>query len=332
MTHVSGVSVVLPVFYRRVSYEETQLLTMALDSIISQRFTCPMEIVLVDDGSPDPVEALSDQLGSLAENIRWLRLPKNVGIVGALNAGIRSARFPLIARMDADDIWREGKIEAQIAQFEADPDLTICGTGMTRITTSGAELDTHIRPASWSGILRFFVEGGCPFPHGSVIARRDVYMRLGGYSHSAEFRHCEDYALWLIWLRFFKPAMIEKALYLYRVSNSSVSGVYAKQQSAGSQIIRRRMEALDFADTLPATMEALAKALNSQVYVAGLLCYTFWKYGGSIAVPEAALEPLARALPDKMIARCAEARSWRKVLGMPEVGGEKLIPCVGLDF
>lgn len=332
MTAMSGISVVLPVFFRRVSYAQTELLRRALESIIDQRYPCPMEIVLVDDGSPDPVESIAGQLGSLANSIRWVRLKRNLGIVGALNAGIRAARYPLIARMDADDVWRSGKIEAQLAQFDADPELTISGTGMTRIGPSGAELDTHIRPGDWSGILRFFVDHGCPFPHGSILAHRDIYMLLGGYPYAAEFRHCEDYALWFTWLRFFKPAMVEQSLYLYRVSSDSVSGVHAEHQSDGSTIIRQRMAALDLADTLPNAMDELADALGARPHVAGRLSYTLWAHRGAMAIPEAALEPLARILPDRMIVRCDAAQPWTHALGLPERDGQQLLACTTTDF
>lgn len=315
-----GVSVVLPVFFRHVSALQTRLLRDALESVLDQGYSGPMELVVVDDGSPHPVESLADQLGAAGTLIRWLRMPQNRGIVGALNAGIGSAAYPLIARMDADDLWLDGKLNAQISLFQEDPDLTISGTGMIRVNTEGAAIDTHIRPGDWAGILRFFVEGGCPFPHGSIVADKRVYQILGGYPNAANLRHCEDYSLWGVWLRFFKPAMVEKVLYAYRVSDRSVSSEYAEQQATASQLVRQRFEEINAAQIVPHALPALAMALGTTLFDAGRMAYYIWHFRAAVCVPEAARAPLAELLPDCFLLETSEpARPWRDVLGLPRI-------------
>ena len=317
LSELPAISVLLPVFFRHVSAAQTRLLRHALESVVDQHYEGALEILLVDDGSPIPVQTLSDQLGPAAENIRWLRLSRNNGIVGALNVGIAAAKSPLVARMDADDLWLDGKLHAQVSQFLEDPDLTISATGMLRVDTHGDEIDRHVRPGDWSGILRFFVEKGCPFPHGSIVADRRVYRALGGYPHSATVRHCEDYALWGTWLRFFKPAMVEQALYSYRVSGNSVSSEHAMQQSAASQIVLRRFERLKLETVLPKMLPALADALGASLFEAGLLAYTAWHFRPAMAIPEAAVIPLGAVLPDRVLIKTEAAPSWRTALEMP---------------
>lgn len=312
------VSVILPVYFPRLSVEAVLLLRRALYSVFDQVGESRLDIVLVDDGSPVPVESVADELGSVASRVRWLRLARNGGIVGALNAGIAAARHPLIARLDADDRWLPGKLDAQLALFGDDPDLSITATGMVRETADGVAIDTHIRPGDWAGVLRFFVEGGCPFPHGSVIARREIYQLLGGYPHGADVRHCEDYALWGKWLRFFKPAMVEAPLYEYRVSGGSVSSHHAEQQHQASQVIRGRFAALELTDVLPQALPDLAKALGSTILAAGRLAYILWEFGGALAVPEAALAPLAAILPDRVFEPAGQAMAWWNAIGLPE--------------
>lgn len=319
-----GVSVVLPVLFRHVSALQTRLLRDALESVLDQGYSGPMELVVVDDGSPHPVETLADELGAAGSLIRWLRLPQNRGVVGALNAGIATAEYPLIARMDADDLWLDGKLNSQIALFQEDPDLTISATGMVRVDTEGATIDKHIRPGDWAGILRFFVEGGCPFPHGSVVADKRVYQILGGYPYAANLRHCEDYALWGVWLRFFKPAMIEQALYSYRVSDRSVSSEYAHQQAAAAQLVRQRFEALEVGNIVPQALPALARALGATLFDAGRIAYHVWHFRAAVRIPEAALAPLAELLPDcVLMSTSGPSRAWHDVLGLPNIGEAK---------
>lgn len=322
-----GISVILPVFWRDGSVKAIRRLRAALASVAIQACANPLEVVLVDDGSSVEVASLAAQLGVPDGGplvVQWVRHPANRGLVAALNTGLRAARYPLIARLDADDQWCEGKLASQLALFTADPELSITATGMARVHEDGSPLDTHIRPGHWDGILRFFIEGGCPFPHGSVLARRDVFLALGGYPHDAMVRHCEDYALWGSWLRFFKPAMVEAALYRYTVSTGSLSGRHADQQAAASQLVRRRFEILELAEVLPRYLPLLAEALRCSTLQAGLLCYVMWQNpSATIALPEAAQEPLWALLPDRVLEAMpqAAARPWWDVVGMADPGG-----------
>mgnify|MGYP002623480692 FL=1 len=320
MSEFPGISVLLPVYFPMLSASAVGLLRRALESVQEQRYRGPLEIVLVDDGSPTAVESLSHELGAAAAPVRWVRLTRNSGIVAALNAGIAAARYELIARLDADDRWLPGKLERQVALFQADPDLSIVGTGMVRVTAEGGEIDQHIRPADWTRLLRFFVEGGCPFPHGSVVARRDVYRLLGGYPYDATFRHCEDYALWGTWLRFFKATMVEEVLYEYRVGSSSVSVRHAAQQAAASSVIRDRFAALDLSDVLPHALVAFARALGVPMLDAGRLAYMVWQNpAGGFGVPKEALAPLAAILPDRVLLPADHAPPWWTVLSSTAV-------------
>jgi hypothetical protein len=321
-----GISVLLPIFFRHVSASDVALLRRALESVHAQAYEGPLEILAVDDGSPTPIESLAGEIGPAGRDVRWLRLTRNSGIVGALNAGLTAASHGLIARLDADDRWLPGKLTAQMALFDADPDLTITATGMLRVRPDGAEIDTHIRPGNWPGILNFFVEGGCPFPHGSVVARREVFQLLGGYPHDAALRHCEDYALWGTWLRFFKPGMVEKALYEYTVSDESVSSAHAAQQGRASQVVRQRFADLDLVGTLPAALVALASALGAPLGAAGQVAYRMWHHGRALALPEAALAPLAAVLPDRLVDRVGVATPWHEVLGLLPSNQTELVP------
>jgi hypothetical protein len=275
-----------------------------------------MEIVLVDDGCPTPIERFGADLGSSASRILWVRHEENLGLVAALNSGLSKASHPLIARLDADDCWRPGKMAAQLRQFARDPDLTLSATGMTRVTPAGKVVDTHIRPASWDGVLEFFVRGGCPFPHGSVVARKDVYRLLGGYSHDARVSHCEDYALWGVWIRFFKPAMVEQSLYEYTVSVTSVSSVHAEQQERASGVVRDILANSGVGASLPVDLEKLARALGSSLFEAGVAAYLMWKNERLVVdIPRGAIDAMERIMPDRHLARVGgPAQPWHEIV------------------
>jgi glycosyltransferase involved in cell wall biosynthesis len=322
-----GVSVLLPVFFREVGTEDIRLLRRALESIRQQEFPQDYEILLLDDGSATPVEGLAPHLGyENLENVRFVRNQTNQGLVYTLNRGLTEARHPLIARLDADDRWLPTKIKKQLDLLAVDRDLTITATGMTLVTPEGQALEAHVRPGDWTGILGFFVEVGCPFPHGSVIARRDIYTMLGGYPHNPISSHCEDYTLWGTWLRFFKPAMIEEALYDYTVSSSSVSAKHGEQQRRASGLVNLRFRNLNLVERLPNALMELASVVGCSVLEAGVLAYKMWRFHVPVRLPSTALGPLHIIMPDRSLITSDQDKAaldpsalWR---GGQSAGGE----------
>ncbi len=305
-----GISVLLPVFLREPSDKAVSDLTIALDSVLSQDYPAAFEIIVIDDGSDWPI---ADLLGGTAyrsnSRIRWLRLPRNGGIVSALNFGLAVSEYEFVARIDRDDRWRTGKIEKQMRLFTADPDLSIVGTGMALVHENGDPTVNLVRPGSWAGILKFMVEVGCPFPHGSIVARKSVFMLLGSYPHDPKFAHCEDFALWGLWLRFFKPAMVEEVLYDYTVSSNSVSAVHAEQQRRASGLVHQRFLDIGNSTRIPTALQNLTETLGLSVLEAGRLCFLIWKYVPTITVPKQAVQHMQALMPDRWILVCGPPSS-----------------------
>lgn len=323
-----SISVILPVYLRQPDDVQIQLLKRALESILDQRMSIDYEILLIDDGSPSPISGFSNILGVAAHHVNWVRIPVNRGLVNALNTGIVSSKHMLIARLDADDVWLPTKIDKQLALFEQDADLTIAATGMSMVGVDGTLIAEHVRPGDWNGILKFFVKVGCPFPHGSVVGRKDIYRLLGGYSHNANFSHCEDYALWGLWLRFFKPAMVEESLYSYTVSGTSVSAVHQEQQRDASRVVQLNFARGDLIDRLPRALETLAKCLNISLIEAGKLAYLLWHFKPRVTLPSAVVDALSVILFDReflVVSANETDMHWSALLGLqPNVSGHEV--------
>src|SRR3979409_157932 len=91
-------------------------LAEALDSVLGQS-PAPDSVVVVDDASPEPV-----QLGPApARRCTLARLAEPGGAPGARDTGLERLSADLVALIDADDVWRPGKLAAQLAALDAHP-------------------------------------------------------------------------------------------------------------------------------------------------------------------------------------------------------------------
>lgn len=89
------VSVIIPV------YNTASTLSRCIDSVLCQSFD-DLEIVLVDDGSPDGAGIICDDYASRCERIVVVH-QANAGLAEARRAGLRAARGECVVHVDSDD-------------------------------------------------------------------------------------------------------------------------------------------------------------------------------------------------------------------------------------
>ncbi len=89
------ISVVIPV------YKVEKYLRECVDSVINQTYK-NLDIILVDDGSPDKCPAICDEYAEKDTRVRVIHR-KNGGLSAARNSGIDIARGEYITFIDSDD-------------------------------------------------------------------------------------------------------------------------------------------------------------------------------------------------------------------------------------
>lgn len=105
------VSIIIPV------YNVEKYLPMCLNSVIGQTYA-DLEIICVDDGSPDRSAAVISSFGGKDRRIRLIS-QKNQGLSGARNIGIESISGDYIVFLDGDD-WIDPKtIESAVNTAQA---------------------------------------------------------------------------------------------------------------------------------------------------------------------------------------------------------------------
>lgn len=190
----------------------------AIDSILGQTLT-DFELIVVDDGSTDDTVRILGQRGD--RRITVLRQERG-GQTAALNRGLRVARAPLLARLDADDVALPDRLERQVAFLAADPDIGLLGTGCREIAPSGLVVRT-VRPPADDATLRRRLIRANPFIHSSVMFRRSVVEATGVYDES--FAVAQDYDLWLRMSGVTRMATVPEPLVLRRLAPGRLSSV-----------------------------------------------------------------------------------------------------------
>ena len=113
------ISVVIPV-YRVEAY-----LTACVESVLTQTYE-NIEIILVDDGSPDNCPKMCDEFAALDSRIRVIH-KENGGLSSARNVGIDAARGGYLAFLDSDDLWTPVFLERLYRAIEeTGADLSVC--------------------------------------------------------------------------------------------------------------------------------------------------------------------------------------------------------------
>jgi len=114
------ISVIIPV------YKVEEYLEKCVESIRNQTYT-NLEILLVDDGSPDNCGAMCDEYAKQDKRIKVIH-KSNGGLSDARNAGIETATGNYIAFVDSDDFVSEDYIEYMYKMIiETNAKLAICG-------------------------------------------------------------------------------------------------------------------------------------------------------------------------------------------------------------
>ena len=141
------------------------------------------ECVLVEDGSRDGTGALAQAMARRDPRIRVLPT-RGLGIVGALRAGLRDCRAPLVARMDADDWMHRERLAAQCGALEAEPDLAAVGCHVRLFPRTGLgegarAYERWLNAVDSAAAVRreAFVE--CPIAHPSLLIQRPLLVTYG---------------------------------------------------------------------------------------------------------------------------------------------------------
>ena len=245
MTQQPLISVIVPV------YKVEKYLNQCVRSIAGQTYS-NLEIILIDDGSPDASGAMCDAWAERDSRIRVIH-QENAGAGAARNAGLDEARGELLGFVDSDDYIAPDFYQYLYSLLENGADIAECGfietetdnaafgegTGEPGFYTPLDAMRLHIRDTMfrqliWNKLYRHETVGSVRFPVGTKIDDEFFTYRVLGNAK--------------------KLAHSERRLYAYRQQPGSVmhsgfslyrlEGIRAQEQRL--EYLKTHMPALEY--------------------------------------------------------------------------------------
>lgn len=176
-------------------FKESPLhLREALDSIFSQ--TCRSnDVVLVEDGTlGEELEQVVREYENKYPELHVVRFQKNRGLGFALNDGILECKNEIVARMDTDDIAKPERMEKQMQVMEAHPEYGMISSWIDEFITTKDHVTSVRKLPEQPEEVREYAKKRCPVNHPTVMFRKSVVLKVGGYQTKY---FPEDYFLWI---------------------------------------------------------------------------------------------------------------------------------------
>jgi hypothetical protein len=216
-----SVSIALPV------YRDSGTLEQALGCIQNQTLL-DLDIVMVLNGSDEATRRTAHELARRDPRTRTIELPE-ANLAAACNTALEAARHDLVARMDADDLCSPQRLGAQAAYMAAHPHIAALGSAWELLDAEDHVIGT-VRPPCEPETLRWRLLLGNCIAHGSVMLRREMVLRAGGYSTRCS--RAQDYDLWLRLSAAKAVACIPEVLYQHRTRFAGDTGRSSGEQAA----------------------------------------------------------------------------------------------------
>lgn len=239
------VSIIIPV------YKAEKYVAKTVNSALEQTYK-NIEILIIDDGSPDRSLEICQQLTDPRITIIS---QQNRGLPGARNTGIRYAKGKYLAFLDADDLWLPEKIEKHIEHLENSPAVGVSFSRSAFIDGSGQSLGIYQIP-KLENITPTLVLCRNPISNGSaaVIRRKvfqdikfqdNLYGAVENFYFDEQLNHSNSDATDVeCWLRItiktnWQIEGIAEALTLYRVNSGGLSANTLQQLSSLEEVIEK---------------------------------------------------------------------------------------------
>lgn len=196
------------------NYNYAKYLERAIQSVLNQTFQ-DFELIIIDDGSTDD----SCEIIKRYENNEkiYTVFQRNKGLNKTNNVALRISRGKYIMRLDADDYMDHHALELMVQEIERHRECAMVFPDYYLVDDED-KIIGQVRRHDFAKDVSLFdqpAHGAC------TMIRRDVLLRLGGYSEDFKCQDCYD--IWLKIMPGHKVININLPLFYYRKHQKSLT-------------------------------------------------------------------------------------------------------------
>ena len=215
------VSVCIPV------YNGSDYIAESIKSVLGQTFK-DFQLIVCDNCSTDNTEEVVRNFKD--PRITYVRNSKNLGLVGNANRCVELANGEYVHILHHDDIMLPENLELKVRILDEHPEVGLVHSNVFLIDKDGKHLDLTIFDAKRDYIedgIKIFekyimdMPVGALFFIGAVLARRDCYLKLGGFNPLIP--NVNDSEMWMRMLLFYDVACVGRPLVKYRLHDMMTS-------------------------------------------------------------------------------------------------------------
>ena len=206
------VSIIVPVYNVEKYIEE------CVQSLLGQSYQ-NLEIILVDDASPDNCGAICDAYAEKDSRVKVIHKP-NGGAASARNAGLDAANGNLICFVDSDDVVLPEYVQALVQTLETgDADAAACGFYFwSRDEQKPCMAETASGTYSCEAyMLRFLHDWTCSLLWNKIFTKEAI----GNIRMAEGHRVDDEFFTYRVCMNCLKVAQTDRCLYRYRLRASS---------------------------------------------------------------------------------------------------------------
>jgi glycosyltransferase involved in cell wall biosynthesis len=212
-------------------YNGENYLAQSIESILGQSFNS-FEFLIMDDASTDKTSEILKEFSKTDDRIKVYKQKNNIGLPKSLNELIKFSQSDIIARMDADDISINCRLEKQYNYLLRNPIIGVLGCDSVLIDIENNYICKKYRPKSIKKIInsmRYFNY----LTHPSIMVRKSVFEKYGFYNEN--YYTGQD---WELWSRYINSnitfEIFPEILLLFRINPKSLSSWQSNNKAGGN--------------------------------------------------------------------------------------------------
>ncbi len=224
------------------SYNSAEYIFETVTSVINQTYR-NLQIIVIDDCSTDNTVDILKSIND--DRIEIHSTYKNSFYTYAYNESLKYVKGDYVARLDADDLWEEDKIEKQVKFLEENKEYGACFTHVLVIDENGNSAGERLQSlrdvfafdnCSQAEMYRKFYDHSNRLCHSSSLIRTEIMNAVGDYDVSTFNVHDFDY--WMRLLTFCPIYIITEPLTRYRSGGASSDNSSERWVAHNTELVR----------------------------------------------------------------------------------------------